>query len=389
MLKNFGSIYSDLYKSIGETYNELSANKIRSEENLQYLKTLIEQVPSGIISYKENGEVELINKSAKQLLNIESLSNIYSVKEEKQNVKLLLDNMEIGREKRINFKNGFKIKKISVFANYFKLRNQLYTLITLQDIENELEKEKLENELNIAQNIQSSLLPKSVPVYDNYEIFTLFEPAKRVGGDFYDFFELGGNKLGVIISDVSGKGLGAAIYTVLLKGIFQTLAYECKTTVELLTKANSFLYKMLDKKSFITAIYAVLDLEKNTIVFSRAGHEPVLVYENENKLFKSFKDKGLGLGLDKGNILNKNLDEHVIQIKPGDLVLFYTDGLVDLKVKSGIYDSVDIIKNIIISNRDKGTDKLVEELKNEITNYSQNHEQFDDITVLMIKRKIN
>ena len=74
-------MYGDLYKSIGETYSQLSANKLRSEENLQYLKTLIEQVPSGIISYKQNGEVELINKAAKRILNIENLSNIHLIKD--------------------------------------------------------------------------------------------------------------------------------------------------------------------------------------------------------------------------------------------------------------------------------------------------------------------
>ncbi len=387
LLKNFGSMYSDLYKSIGETYNQLSANKIRSEENLQYLKTLIEQVPSGIISYKENGEVELINKAAKKILNVESLSNIRLIKDGKQNVKHLLENIEIGVEKRINFKNGIREKNISVFASNFKLGNQLYTLITLQDLANELEKERLENELNIAQNVQASLLPKKIPFYKNYEIYTLFKPAKRVGGDFYDFFEFGNNKLGIIISDVSGKGLGAAIYATLLKGIFQTLAYECSTTAELLKKANYLLYQMLDKKSFITAIYAVLDTVENTIVFSRAGHEPLLVFENEKREFRSYRQKGLGLGLETGKVLNDNLDEQIINLNQNDTVLFYTDGLVDLKNQSGVDDSIESFKDIIAANYEKGTAKVLEKLESEINNYTKYNEQFDDITIIMIKRK--
>jgi len=388
LLKNFGSMYSDLYKSIGDTYNELSANKIRSEENLQYLKTLIEQVPSGIISYKENGEVELINKSAKKILNVESLTNIHLIKEERQNIKHLLENIEIGEEKRIKFKNGAGQKTISVFASNFKLRNQLYTLITLQDLANELEKERLENELNIAQSVQASLLPKKIPFYKNYEIYTLFKPAKRVGGDFYDFLEFGTNKLGIIISDVSGKGLGAAIYTTLLKGIFQTLAYECSSTAELLKKANHLLYQMLDKKSFITAIYAVLDPEENTIAFSRAGHEPLIVFENDQKIFKSYRQKGLGLGLETGKVLNENLEEQIIRLKPNDTVLFYTDGLTDLKNQSGVDDSIESFKKIIIENYEYGTAKVIDELNKEIIDYTKNNEQFDDITILLIKRKL-
>jgi len=380
-------MYSDLYKSIGDTYNELSANKIRSEENLQYLKTLIEQVPSGIISYKENGQVELINKAAKRLLNIESLPNIFSVKEEKYNIKQLLENIRIGEEKRVNFNNGIREKNISVFASNFKMGNRLYKLITLQDLENELEKERLENELNIAQNVQVSLLPKKIPEYKNYEIYTLFKPAKRVGGDFYDFFEFGTNKLGIIVSDVSGKGLGAAIYTTLLKGIFQTLAFESRTTVELLTKANSLLYQMLDRKSFITAIYAVLDMEENTLVFSRAGHEPLLVYEGDKKIFNSYRQKGLGLGLDNGKVLGNNLDEQVIRLNKNDTVLFYTDGLVDLKNQSGVDDFIESFKKIITDYYDAGTAEIIKRLEKEINNYIRDHEQFDDITVLMVKRK--
>ncbi len=386
--KNFGSAYKDLYNSIVATYGNLSSDRLRAEGNLQYLKTLIEQVPSGIISYKENGEIELINKTAKSLLNIGDMRNINMIKEEKNYLKYLLENLEIGREKTAKFYVGPKEKNISVFASKFKLRNNLYTLITFKDLEDELEKKRLENELNIAQDIQSSLLPKKLPEYKDYEISAFFKPAKRVGGDFYDFFELGENKLGIIIGDVSGKGLGAAIYTTLIKGIFQTLAYESSSTVELFEKANSLIYNMLDKKSFITAIYAVLDTSNNTLTFSRAGHEPLLIYEYGSGEFKSYVNKGLGLGLDKGSKLVDNLEEQTVNIKVKDTILIYTDGLVDLNNNAGAEDAMNIFKEIVSSNYEKNTGAILKEFEKYITNCTESSDQFDDITVIAIRRNL-
>jgi len=310
------------------------------------------------------------------------------IKEEKNYLKYLLDDLEIGREKTAKYYVGAKEKNISVFASKFKLRNNLYTLVTFKDLEDELEKKRLENELNIAQEIQASLLPKKIPEFKDYEINALFKPAKRVGGDFYDFFELDENKLGIIIGDVSGKGLGAAIYTTLIKGIFQTLAYESNTTAELFVKANSLIYNMLDKKSFITAIYAVLDTATNTLIFSRAGHEPLIAYEYGQEQFKYYKNKGLGLGLDKGKKLQDNLEEQVVQIKVKDTLFLYTDGLVDMNNSSGGDEAMDNFKAIVVSNYEKGTGTILKEFENHVSKFTEKFEQYDDITVIAIRRNL-
>lgn len=384
--KNFGSSYKDLYNSIAATYGNLSSDRLRAEENLQYLKTLIEQVPSGIISYKENGQIELINQSAKKLLNIGDKGNINIIKEDKEYLKYLLDDLEIGHEKTAKFFIGAKEKNISVFASKFKLRNILYTLVTFKDLEDELEKKRLENELNIAQEIQVSLLPQKLPEFKNYEISAMFKPAKRVGGDFYDFFQLDDNRHGIIIGDVSGKGLGAAIYTTLIKGIFQTLAYECSSTVELFIKANSLIYSMLDKKSFITAIYAVLDTVNNTLTFARAGHEPLMVYESGRAQFNYYKSKGIGLGLDKGKKLGNNLEECVINIKEKDIILFYTDGLVDMDLSAAEDEAMNKFKAVVSANNEKGADIILKEFADYISKSTEKSDQFDDITIIAVKR---
>ena len=386
--KNFGDAYKELYSSIVATYGNLSSERLRAEENLQYLKTLIEQVPSGIISYKENGQIELINNSAKELLNIGDMRNINLLIQEKTYLKYLFDDLEIGHEKIVKFYIGAKERNISVYASKFKLRNNLYTLVTLKDLEEELEKKRLESELNIAQNIQASLLPKKLPEFKDYEISTMFKPAKRVGGDFYDFFEFDNNKYGIIIGDVSGKGLGAAIYTTLIKGIFQTLAYESDSTIELFVKANSLIYNMIDKKSFITAIYGILDTVNNTFTFTRSGHEPLIVYENGSKQFKYYKNKGLGLGLDKGKILKNNLEESIVNIKINDILFLYSDGLVDMNNPSDEDEAMNNFKGIVSTNYDKGTNAILKELENHVIKITEKFEQYDDITVIAIRRNL-
>ncbi len=126
------------------------------------------------------------------------------------------------------------------------------------------------------------------------------------------------------MGDVSGKGLGAAIYTTLIKGIFQTLAYECTCTAELFVKANSLIFTMLDNKSFITAIYAILNTVNNTLTFARAGHEPLIVYESVGVVFRYYKSQGPNLrrGLDKVKKLHDNLEECIVNIKVKHIFLF-------------------------------------------------------------------
>ena len=386
--KNFGNSYKELYNSIVATYGNLASDRLRAEENLQYLKTLIEQVPSGIISYKEDGQIELINQAAKNMLNIGNMGNINMIKEGKNYLKYLLDDLEIGRQKTARFYIGFKEKNISIFASKFKLRNNLYTLVTFKDLEDELEKKRLENELNIAQEIQASLLPQKPPELKDYEISAMFKPAKRVGGDFYDFFQLNENKYGIIIGDVSGKGLGAAIYTTLIKGIFQTLAYECTSTADLFVKANSLIYSMMDKKSFITAIYAVLDTINNTFTFARAGHEPLIVYEYKQEQFKYYKSNGLGLGLDKGKKLRDNLKECRIDIKVKDTLLLYTDGLIDMDNSSGKDEALNNFKAIVLSNYEKDINSILKEFTNYVSKFNEKYEQYDDITIIAIRRNL-
>ena len=192
--------------------------------------------------------------------------------------------------------------------------------------------------------------------------------------------------MGIIIGDVSGKGLGAAIYTTLIKGIFQTLAFESLSTSEVLLKANTLIYNMVDKKSFITAIYGILDFEENSLKFTRAGHEPLLIYKKDKNDFQTYKQSGLGLGLEKGTLLSAQLNEQAFSLDINDSVVLYTDGLVDLKNYYGTNDSLDNFKEIVKTKNSEGAESIIGNFENEINCYIEKHDQFDDITTIIIQR---
>src|SRR5204863_7208472 len=133
------------------------------------------------------------------------------------------------------------------------------------------EKQRLDDELRIAREIQKSLLPPAPPVVAGMTIADLCEPAREVGGDYYDFFDLGGRRLGVMVADVSGKGTSAALYMAELKGLMLALTKKEQSPRRLLIEANRLLANHLDNRSFITMTYAVLDLDARTLTCARAG----------------------------------------------------------------------------------------------------------------------
>jgi serine phosphatase RsbU (regulator of sigma subunit) len=196
-----------------------------------------------------------------------------------------------------------------------------------------IDKERMQQELAVAQKIQLRLLPNAPLAVQGYDMDSVSYPAFEVGGDFYDYMLLEGQngnacKFGVMIADVSGKGASAAFYMAELKGIFQSLCrlYPHSPT-DLLKHANETLSRSLDKKSFVSALYAIFDTERHTVRISNAGHCPmVLLTENGAEMVKL---RGLALGLDKGETFNKVITEEERTLQPGDVVVFYTDGLIE------------------------------------------------------------
>ena len=197
------------------------------------------------------------------------------------------------------------------------------------------ERERMEEELRIAREVQQRLLPNKTPRFDGISIETVTITAYEVGGDYYDFINYPDGQLGLIIGDVSGKGTSAAFYMAEAKGVVQSLSKSFSQPRELLIRTNEILYESLERKSFISMLMACLDSKSQTLSFARAGHCPLLYYNSSKEKAELLQPDGIGVGLEIGIIFRELLVEQKISYNKGDIFVFYTDGLSEARDQTG------------------------------------------------------
>ena len=269
---------------------------------------------------------------------------------------------------------------IDTFSDYASIAIENSRLL-----EESIEKERLEKEFDVAREIQRKILPSKNPELENLSISSLFIPAFEVGGDYYDFFDLSEKKFGFVIADVSGKGISAAFIMAELKGIFESLSKTMDTPKEILVKANEILHRTLDRKNFVSAAYGVIDLKRETLTISRAGHCPVLLIRD--KLVQNIRPSGIGLGLNFTDHFVNTLDEIQINLQADDLIVLYTDGITEAKnINLDDFGSIEFEK-ILLENSHKHVDEISNKVIREVTLFSQNISQHDDITLVILKWK--
>lgn len=269
-------------------------------------------------------------------------------------------------------------KSIQTFADYAAVALENAKLIA-----ESIEKERLEKELDVARDIQKRILPNEVPQFENLQTSALFIPAFEVGGDYYDFFEIDDSKIGFVVCDVSGKGISAAFIMAEVKGIFESLTKIINNPKELLVKANEVLKKSLDKKTFVTAIYGIIDMETGKLNYARAGHTPAVLC-SENKINR-LQPPGMGLGLDYSNGFANTLKEMQIELKNNDIIAFYSDGIPEAKNSKDEDFGYERFENIILHNRNKSLDEISNAIIKEVTLFTKDHSQHDDITLVLFK----
>jgi len=215
---------------------------------------------------------------------------------------------------------------IRTFVNQAGISIENFRLLS-EAIENERYKE----ELKIAKMVQKSLLPKELQEDQHFDLAAFSEAADEVGGDYYDTFSVNEHKTALIIGDVSGKGTSAAFHMSQMKGVFTSLAQIGLTPKEFLCNANTVLSASLDRSSFVTCSYFVIDKVNRTLEFARAGHCPTLYFDANQKKSAFFQDKGLGLGILRNAEFGKFLEVRKISYNPNDILILYTDGITEAK----------------------------------------------------------
>ncbi|HLB00323.1 MAG TPA: GAF domain-containing SpoIIE family protein phosphatase [Bacteroidota bacterium] len=196
-----------------------------------------------------------------------------------------------------------------------------------------LERERLMRELLLAQEMQRKLLPQELPSLPQVEIEALSTPAFEVGGDYYDFTMLDDEHLGVIVGDVSGKGVSAALFMAEMKGIFLSLSRRHTSPRDFLSEAHSSLLGTMDRRTFISLIYAIVDLRTGVMRVARAGHCPMIF--RSGGMTRFVKPTGLGVGMGSKEFFSRTITEDEIRMSSGDVAVFYTDGVTEARQENG------------------------------------------------------
>jgi serine phosphatase RsbU (regulator of sigma subunit) len=252
------------------------------------------------------------------------------------------------------------------------------------------EKRRLEEELRIAREIQMSLLPGDLLRRPGASAAAVCAPAREVGGDYYDFLTLPGDRIGLLIADVAGKGTSAALYMAELKGLMLSLSRIHTSPRALLIDANRIISQHLDSRSFITMTYAVLDSVAGTLTCARAGHTPFVRIPAPCRTAacaEVIAPEGmvLGLNLDGGRRFERLLEEVVMPVTPGDLFCFFTDGVSEAMDGAGGWFGETRLASFLEANRALPPEAIRDRLLDEVKAFSRGQPQHDDITMIILK----
>ena len=248
----------------------------------------------------------------------------------------------------------------------------------------QIEKERLARELDIAREVQRKLLPQALPSLHGITLAASNVSAERVGGDYYDFLQLSEDRLSIIIGDVSGKGASAAFYMAEMQGIFQSVGRLAPQPVDFLRHANAALSGSLEKNVFISVIYGLLDLTKEEFVIGRAGHCPAATI-NLNGEARYLRPSGLGLGLDRGKLFDKALQEERISLQPGDVFVLYTDGIIESRNHEGEEYGYERLLEALQSYRYEDASGIHSALLDDLHSFLGQESYDDDMTLVVVK----
>jgi serine phosphatase RsbU (regulator of sigma subunit) len=240
------------------------------------------------------------------------------------------------------------------------------------------ERERIEQELQVARQIQQALLPEANPELDGWEVTTYYEPAREVGGDFYDFLEFEDGRVGLVVGDATGKGMPAALVMATTRGMLRAVVQSLASPGEVLARVNEALVADIPPSTFVTCFYAVLDPESGRLLYANAGHN--LPCRRHNGQAEELRARGMPLGLMPG----MGYEEKERALDAGDSILFYSDGLVEAHDPKGEMFGFPRLRALVAEHGKQGSleESLLEELYSFV---GEGWEQEDDITLLTLR----
>lgn len=246
-----------------------------------------------------------------------------------------------------------------------------------------IELERKKAELALAADIQKSFLPHNLPSVPGFDLAAISLPALEVGGDFYDFIIGSKGNLGLAIADVAGKGIPAALFMALSKTIVRTDALNHEDVAEVLKDSNEIIASESSSGMFVTLFLGILNQNTGSMAYANAGHHPPLILRSKDKKFDALKVTGIALGIMEGSKYTKGQTA----LEPGDILVMYTDGIVEAVNPQGEYFGLDRLKSIIAGSPDLLPEAMLKKIVDGVFSFSGSQPQFDDITALVVKAK--
>lgn len=250
-------------------------------------------------------------------------------------------------------------------------------------------KERLEQELKIAHDAQMKLLPKTMPRLPDYQIEAVCITANEVGGDYFDFFQLTRDRLGIVIGDVSGKGPEAAFLMAEVKGVVEALFRSHESPRDILIKTNKIMYDNLEREMFVTLSCGILDTKTNTLKFARAGHCPLVHYQDAENNVIIVEPRGIGVGLEQGYLFDSNIEESQINISPNDIILFYTDGVIEAKNPDSEEFGEGRLYEKVRQYKDDFAADIMRKIIQSINSFTGSAKPHDDLSMVLVKHDYN
>jgi sigma-B regulation protein RsbU (phosphoserine phosphatase) len=252
----------------------------------------------------------------------------------------------------------------------------------------EIKRHRIEEELAVGRQIQLSMLPPGVPAVPGWEISAVYEPARQVGGDFYDFFELPGEpgRLGLVVADVSDKGVPAALFMALSRTIIRNNALRGRPPAETLIWANRFIQEDSQTDMFLTAFYAALNTNSGRLTFANAGHNRPLWWHAATGDFEELQAAGIVLGV----LDDVELEEGEVEVAPGDVLVFYTDGVTEAMTRSyeefGVARLKTAVAGAVGAHLNLNAKIIVDAILDAVKSFTRDAPQSDDFTLFVVRR---
>jgi len=282
---------------------------------------------------------------------------------------------EVMRPFRAEISGTFAADRVDV--EYYEVGENL-----VQEIR---ERELVEQELELARSIQQASLPREVPTLEGWQIVPFYRPAREVGGDFYDFFKLDDDRVGVVVGDATGKGVPAALVVSATSSMLKAVARVLGSSSpgEVLSQVNETLLARIPANMFVTCFYAILDPKSATLSYANAGHDLPYLRRSDGDV-EELRARGMPLGLMPG----MGYEENEIELGADEGVLFYSDGLVEAHDQRGEMFGFPRLRALVAKHNEEEPlgDFLMEELYSFV---GEGWEQEDDITLLTLRRSVS